>query len=315
MAYLLIEEVPACSGFASHQNIQPTYFGKTMNDLLQKRAALENELVTLEIEIPKLQLAWRKMPPTFNHLGNEIGSPESRAAMDAASSAEARARSIPQEIERIDIQIAYRKRVAGISSAADEARSIMVESAGAIKELEAKHLSLSKRLEDTRTCAEEALLKAQAAEQSAASIYTHAVVSENNEQEKTAMAEILKATKQLTNVQENDRRQQLVITALQSESDKTLNLISEAQKRYDDAKSQALETAYLALSVEWDEAIEHLVELGAKIIATRHHNGRSHDGLSAVKLPVLAPGATWPLNHKDLTGRANSISLTSLISA
>lgn len=286
-----------------------------MNDLLQKRAALEVELKTLETEIPRLQSHWRNMPSTFNHLGNEVGHPESRAAMDAASSAEARSRCIPQEIERIDVQIHHQNKVANIQNAKKESRRIMAESADIIKELEARHLGLVRRLEDTQTDAEKTLLRAQNAENVAATAYAQAVASNDSEHEKTAMLDIQKAAKQLINVQENDRRQQLLINALQVEVDKTYSLIGETQKNYDHAKSQALDTAYLALSVEWDVAVEQLAYLGAKIIATSSYNDRSYNGLSDVKLPQLAPSKKWAITYKDLSDRAGAVSLTSILSA
>jgi len=95
-------------------------------------------------------------------------------------------------------------------------------------------------LDDIRTNSEQALLAAQTTERVAATTYAQAVVIGNSELEKAAIIGLQKAAKQLNIALDTDRRQQMVISALQAEIDGVEAKIDDAKNRNDDATSQAL---------------------------------------------------------------------------
>lgn len=82
-----------------------------MNELKQQKATLVTELEALENRLPHLEAAWRNAPSNYSAVGNMIGSPEKSEAMDKYSCAQARLRSIPGEINRIEQKLAYLERI------------------------------------------------------------------------------------------------------------------------------------------------------------------------------------------------------------
>ncbi len=83
------------------------------------------------------------------------------------------------------------------------------------QELNEKRQSLSIRLEQIKQQAVEDMAKARQAETDAATAYAQAVAWGDTEGEKTASADAQKAAKNLATAAEHDRRQGLIISALE----------------------------------------------------------------------------------------------------
>lgn len=104
---------------------------------------------------------------------------------------------------------------------------------------------LNERLRAIQSEAEQALEKAQQAERDAASLYARSLARGDSEGEKTANSEMLKAAKQLTTTDEQVRRQELILTALQAELDSIETQISNVRQKGNEAKKAALNAIVL----------------------------------------------------------------------
>ena len=185
-----------------------------MNQLKQQQAALNQELEILEQSLPQLEAEWRNAPSGFSANGNVIGSPESREAMEKASSVEARIRAIPGELASIDRKIQHLERLEKIDQIKADAIQAMTDANVDVEALERKKTHLSERFQTIQSEADQALEKAQQAERDAATSYAKCLASGDAEGEKSASGEMQKAAKQLATTDEQVRRQDLILGAL-----------------------------------------------------------------------------------------------------
>lgn len=285
-----------------------------MNELKQQQAALISERETLENSLPHLEAAWRNAPSNYSPNGNMIGSPEGRAAEDRLSSAQSRVRAISSELERIEQKLTHLDRLERVDQIKTESIQAMSESAAQVEALERTQAHLNERLRTIQSESEQALEKARQAERDAASLYARSLASGDSEGEKTANSEMLKAAKQLTTTDEQVRRQELILTALQAELDSIETQISNVRQKGNEAKKAALNAIGLALDEEWNAASEQLVAVGARILAVSYQKGGIGDALSRLDVPRFGPFHS-SLAHSDLASAAREISLADLLAA
>lgn len=188
-----------------------------MNQLKQQQAALIQELETLEESLPQLEAEWRNAPSGFSANGNVIGSPESREAMEKLSSVKARIDAIPRELASIERKLQHLERLERIDQIKADAIQAMTDATAEVETLERKKSHLNERFQTIQSEADQALEKAQQAERDAATSYAKCLASGDAEGEKSASSEMQKAAKQLATTDEQVRRQDLIIAALQVE--------------------------------------------------------------------------------------------------
>lgn len=285
-----------------------------MNELKQQQAALISERETLENSLPHLEATWRNAPSNYSPNGNMIGSPESRAAEDKLSSTQSRVRTISSELERIEQKLTHLDRLERVDQIKTESIQTMSESAAEVEALERTQAHLNERLRAIQSEAEQALEKAQQAERDAASLYARSLANGDTEGEKTANSEIQKAAKQLAITDEQVRRQELILTALQAELDTIEIQILNAQQRGDEAKKAALNAIGFALDEQWNAATKELVAVGARILAVSYQKGGMGDALSGLEVPRFGPFHSR-LDRSDLAAIAREISLADLLAA
>lgn len=153
------------------------------------------------------------------------------------------------------------------------------------QELNEKHLSLSTRLQQVRQQSIDDMTKARQAEADAATAYAQAVAWGDTEGEKTANIEAVKAAKNLATASENNRRQQVIITALEQELATVERYIAEADKEYKSIERKALHLAHIVLEEKWNKAAEALLDVGGKLWASYHLIDRDQIGLMKMVLP------------------------------
>lgn len=285
-----------------------------MNELKQQQAALISERETLENSLPQLEAAWRNAPSNYSPIGNMIGSPAKSAAMDRFSSAQSRIRAIPHELDRIEQKLAYLERMDRVVEIKTKSIQTMSEAVAEVEELERTRAHLSERLKAIKSEAEQALEKAQQAERDAASLYARSLANGDSEGEKTAGSDMQKAAKHLATTDEQVRRHELILAALQVELDTIETQISSAQQRADKAKEEALSAIGFALDEEWNAATKQLVAVGARILAVSYQMGGMGDALSGLEVPRFGPFQSR-LNRSDLAAAARDISLADLLAA
>ncbi|WP_130902245.1 chromosome segregation protein SMC [Pseudomonas sp. Sample_23] len=180
------------------------------------------------------------------------------------------------------------------------------------QELNEKRRSLSTRLEQIQQQAAEDMAKARQAETDAATAYAQAVAWGDTEGEKTANADAQKAAKNLTAATEHNRRQTLIMAALEQELVTVDKYLTEAQEKYKEIERTALWLSYTVLEEKWNEAAKALFEVGGKLWA--NYNLLGLDQVNLMKLTVPEEGErfgnwTW----HELSDRARKYSALDLV--
>lgn len=153
------------------------------------------------------------------------------------------------------------------------------------QELNEKRQSLSTRLEQIQQQAVEDMAKARQAESDAATAYAQAVAWGDTEGEKTANADAQKAAKNLTAAAEHNRRQTLIMVALEQELVTVDKYIVEAQETYKGIERNALWLSQTVLEEQWNEAAKALFEVGGKLWANYNLLGLDQVGLMKLAVP------------------------------
>ncbi|WP_186828306.1 chromosome segregation protein SMC [Pseudomonas syringae] len=156
------------------------------------------------------------------------------------------------------------------------------------QELNEKRQSLSTRLEQIKQQAVEDMAKARQAETDAATAYAQAVAWGDTEGEKTANADAQKAAKSLATAAEHDRRQGLIISALEQELVTVDRYIAEAKEKHKGIERNALWLSQTVLEEKWNEAARALFEVGGRLWA--NYNLLGIDQVSLLKLAVPQAG-------------------------
>lgn len=285
-----------------------------MNQLKQQQAALNQELEILEQSLPQLEAEWRNAPRGFSAIGNPIGSPEASEAADKISSAEARIRAIPRELAAIDRKIQHLERLEKNDQIKVDSIRAMSDATAEIEALERKKSHLNERFQAIQSEADQSLEKAQQAERDAATSYAKCLASGDAEGEKSASGEMQKAAKQLATTDEQVRRQDLILGALQVELDTLEAQITNARQRGGESKTAALSAVGFALDEEWNSVTEQLLAVGARILAVSYQKGGMGDGMSGLEVPRFGPLHS-KLERSDLASVARNISLEDLLAA
>ena len=153
------------------------------------------------------------------------------------------------------------------------------------QELNEKRQSLSTRLEQIQQQAVEDMAKARQAEMEAATAYAQAVAWGDTEGEKTANIDAQKAAKNLTAAAEHNRRQTLIMVALEQELVTVDKYIAEAQEKHKGIERTALWLSQTVLEEQWNEAAKALFEVGGKLWANYNLLGLDQVGLMKLAVP------------------------------
>jgi hypothetical protein len=156
------------------------------------------------------------------------------------------------------------------------------------QELNEKRQSLSTRLAQIQQQAVEDMAKARQAETDAATAYAQAVAWGDTEGEQTANVDAQKAAKNLTAAAEHNRRQHLIMAALEQELVTVDKYIAEAQEKHKGIERTALWLSQTVLEEQWNEAAKALLEVGGKLWA--NYNLLGHDPVGLMKLAVPERG-------------------------
>jgi hypothetical protein len=287
---------------------------KAITELNIQHTALLAEQEALAVEIPELDANWRSSPTVYSNIGNVIGSPESRAAMEALSSAKARARAIPKELEKIQQKTAHLERVARIETVKAESKQIMANSTDAIEIFERKQSRLNDSIDTLQKESEQVLEKARQVQKNAEDLYAASVSSGDSAAAKAALAEVQKSSKSLAAAGDQSEQQGGLITALQTELAAVETQIITAQQEKDSARNALLGALELETEEEWNALTEQMSAVGARKIAimlARFGYGYS-DGLSDLEIPRFGP-SSFSVGHRELTELASKYSVADLL--
>ncbi|WP_237151308.1 chromosome segregation protein SMC [Pseudomonas sp. ADAK18] len=267
-----------------------------IQELKDQREALCPELEKLESELLPFEAALE--------IPEGIDRDQERAIRDEFNARKRRIDSIKFEIFRIDQKLHRREAVAEQDARIAEYISGMENWKADKEELLAKRESLSVRLEQVSKKALEDMGKARQAETEAASAYARAVAWGDEEGEKNANDDAQKAAKNLVAATEHNRRQQLMITALEEELVTVDKHVIETEEEYKKLERSALHVAHYALEEKWNAAAQQLLDVGAKLYGAGRLIG--YDGIAFLNLDIPEQGENhghWQL--RDISERAN----------
>ncbi|MHC8370419.1 chromosome segregation protein SMC [Pseudomonas sp. MDT1-85] len=185
----------------------------------------------------------------------------------------------------LDRKISRRENLANCDSLMADYIEAMDNWTADEQELREKRQSLSTRLEQIQQQAEEDMAKARQAETDAATAYAQAVAWGDTEGEKTANTDAQKAAKNLTVATEHNRRQHLIMTALEQELATVDKYIAEAQIKHKEIERTALLLSQTVLEEKWNDAAKALFEAGGKLWANYNLLGRDQIGLMKLAVP------------------------------
>ncbi|MCF5777061.1 chromosome segregation protein SMC [Pseudomonas poae] len=278
----------------------------TIQELKDRRDQLTLEVESIRLDLAPFEAALES--PEVIQQGRQ------RAVQDEINDHKRRIDSRNLEISTLNQKIDRLETLANRESLAAGYLSDMANWKADEMELNEKRTSIETRLQQVRQSAQEDMAKARQAETDAATAYAQAVAWGDVEGEKAANAEAQKAAKNLTAAVEHNRRQQLLITALEQEL-VTIDIhITEAQKEHAKIENEAAHLANTVLEEKWNEAAKALLETGGKLWAARNLINR--EPVALMKLDIPEQGGhfgswTW----RELATRSHQHSLLDLLAA
>lgn len=278
----------------------------TIQELKDSRDQLTLEVESIRLDLAPFEAALES--PEVIQQGRQ------RAVQDEINDHKRRIDSRNLEISALNQKIDRLETLANRESLAAGYLSDMANWKADEMELNEKRSSIETRLQQVRQSAQEDMAKARQAETDAATAYAQAVAWGDVEGEKAANAEAQKAAKNLTAAVEHNRRQQLLITALEQEL-VTIDIhITEAQKEHAKIENEAAHLANTVLEEKWNEAAKALLETGGKLWAARSLINR--EPVALMKLDIPEQGGhfgswTW----RELATRSHQHSLLDLLAA
>lgn len=292
---LLPETAPGSRETINQSNCAETKQLNEIQELKDRRDLLLSEAESLHTELLPLEAALeseepiesdrkRELQANYNDLKRNFDSRQHNTSL------------LDQKINRRENLVNCDSLMAGFIKAMTDWKSDE-------HELNEKRQSLSTRLEQVRQQAIEDMAKARQAETKAATAYAQAVAWGDTEGEKNANTDAVKAAKNLATAAEHNRRQQLIITALEQELATVDRYIAEAQKEHKAIEKKAFDLAHTVLEEKWNKAAERLLDVGGKLWAAYNLINRDQIGLMKLILPEQGENfRSW--NSDDLVERS-----------
>lgn len=251
-----------------------------MNDiqnLKDRRDQLLNEAERLHAELQPLEAVLESEDP--------IEPDRKRELRDKYNELKRNFDSRNNNANLLDRKISRRENLANCDSLMASYIEAMDNWTADEQELNEKRQSLSTRLEQIQQQAVQDMASARQAETEAATAYAQAVAWGDTEGEKTANSDAQKAAKNLTAAAEHNRRQTLIMAALEQELATVDKYITEAQEKHKGIERTALWLSQTVLEEQWNEAAKALFEVGGKLWANYRLLGVDQVGLMKLAVP------------------------------
>lgn len=276
-----------------------------IQEMKDRRDQLTSELESLRAALTPYEAALEN-PETIEQ-GRE------REVRDQYNDRKRQIDSLDMELYRLTPKIQRRENLANYDVLMAGFIADMANWAADGIELNEKRQSLSTRLEEVRQQAQEEITSARQAETLAATAYAQAVAWGDVEGEKSASSDAQKAAKNLTTATEQNRRQQLIITALEQELVIVDRHITEAQEEQQKIEKKALHLAHYVLEEQWNEAAKALLKVGGKLYAASRMINREPASLFNLDIPEQGENfGSW--KWRDLADRAGQYRMQDLFS-
>ncbi|HGM6309371.1 TPA: hypothetical protein ACKP8D_001802 [Pseudomonas putida] len=220
--------------------------------------------------------------------------------------------NIEYKISIIDQDIAWFDRKANSTELMAGYRETMDNWSIDKADLEGKRKVLSTRLVETKSQSDKQIADARQAEEDAARAYAQAIAWSDVESEKKAADEAQKAAKALDSALEHQRRQGLMIAAMEQEIEIIDVHIAEAAQEILKAERCAVLVALERLEEQWDASVKELLDLGAKLYAAKLYMGR--EGMAFHRFHVSSQVESYThWDDRDLAAMSHKYSTAQII--
>lgn len=277
---------------------------QSLEKLNAERSQHQTELLELEGQITQWEV--RLSDPTYAQTpaGNELQVRLREVKLKSGD--------IEHKVSVIDRDIAWWDRKANSFELMAECKETMKNWASDKIDLEGKRKVLRTRLADTKSQSEKMIAGARQAEEEAARAYAQAVAWSDIEGEKKAADDAHKAANALSSAMEHQRRQGLMIAAMEQEIETIDVHIEEAAEEILQAERSAVVVALERLEEQWDASIKELLDLGAKLYAAKRYMGR--EGMAFHRFHVSGQVESYThWNDRDLAAMSHKYSAAQII--
>ncbi|KEY87495.1 hypothetical protein MBA34_16685 [Pseudomonas capeferrum] len=277
---------------------------KSLEKLNAERSHHQTELQELEGQIAQWEVHLSDSSFAATSAGDDL--------LVRLREAKSKVGDIEYKISAIDQDIAWYDRKANSSALMAEYKETM-ESWSADKiDLEGKRKALSRRLAETKSQSEKVIADARQSEEQAARAYAQAVAWSDIEGEKKAADDAQKAAKTLSSAMEHQRRQALIITAMEQEIETIDAHIEEAVQNILKAERSAVLLVKERLEEQWDVSAKQLLDVGAQLYAAKCYMGHEQMAFLGFKVGSQTEGFTnW--DAQDIAKLSRSYSPSQII--
>jgi len=268
-----------------------------MNELIELKQELDSlaaEHEALGLRYAELQEAEDAAPKNWNHLGMPVGSPEFYEAQKQRMDVGLQQQHVESRMAWVERRIQYLEQLAGADAEIARAQADEQTAAQRVARISESLSRVVLRLEELQTGEVQSAEQRQQGEQDAAQALAAATASGDSKALKDAKDQMAAVIADGRDARARQEENAPVITALEAEAAAQRQQLAGAEAEQKKAANAVNAAQRLKVGAEWDQAVEALQEIGARLVAL----GVGHP-LTSLKVPTFAPNSTG-VTHDDL---------------
>ena len=268
-----------------------------MNELIELKQELDSlaaEHEALGLRYAELEEAEAEAPKNWNHLGMPVGSPEFYEAQKQRMDVGLQQQHVESRMAWVERRIQYLEQLAGADAEIARAQADEQTAAQRVARISESLSRVVLQLEELQTGEVQSAEQRQQGEQDAAQALAAATASGDSKALKDAKAQMAAVIADGRDARARLEENAPVITALEAEAAAQRQQLAGAEAEQKKAANAVNAAQRLKVGAEWDQAVEALQEIGARLVAL----GVGHP-LTSLKVPTFAPNSTG-VTHDDL---------------
>lgn len=268
-----------------------------MNELIELKQELESLVVeheALGLRYAELQEAENAAPKNWNHLGNPVGSPEFYEAQKQRMDVGVQQQRTESRMAWVGRRIQYLEQLAGADAEIAKAQADEQAAAQRVARIGESLSRVVEQLTELQADEVQSAERRQQAEQEAAQALAAATASGDGKALKAAKTQMEAVITDGRDARARQEANAPVITALEAEAEAQRQQLAVAEAERNKAANAVNAAQRLKVGAEWDQTVEALQEIGARLVAL----GVGHP-LTSLKVPTFAPNSHG-VTHDDL---------------
>lgn len=268
-----------------------------MNELIELKQELDSLAVeheALGLRYAELQEAEDAAPKNWNHLGNPVGSPEFYEAQKQRMGVGVQQQRVESRMNWLRRRIQYLEQLAGADAEIAKAQANEQAAAQRVARINESLSRVVGQLEELQAGEVQSAEQRQQGEQEAAHALAAATASGDSKALKDAKAQMEAVIAAGRDARARQDENAPVITALEAEAVAQRQQLAAAEAEQKKAANAVNAAQRLKVGAEWDQVVDALREVGARLVAL----GVDYP-LSNLKVPTFAPSGS-EVTHDDL---------------